>query len=517
MPVLGHAVVPPDAPSVQPVPEAVLDSTPVRPTRLTAPSPVQDVVVQLPADEDGGAPFPAITVTFPMDASDLPAVVAEVADLAFVTSGDAGLVAFHDSLKGTVTNAVPGLWGAVAATRLLPVRGEDRFIDDVRTPQRGRLLESFEVYSRRLPPRRAAAEAVVEQTAVANALARLENSRVQVVEEARRYLSIAGGESAAHAVLAGSGPNRLSGPETMGLVADLIAIANGRIALASLTTAQRKAESDWARTKLAMLADERARRGVDDRYFTEAQRKQFLADFLALPDSREVVDATQRVVDQRQALADLVTVRAAARPLLYRLWDTDIPFLALRLIRSSRAGNLVADKAVVMASDEFRSEVLRRLRRTYQASIELTRKFRGEPDTVWTFEPLIESALTGLNADASEFAARVARDRVRVERPGSELAEWSKWLGFAQLGFALTGAPPVAAAFMVAQAAVDAGAVVLKAFAAAEQQLGEDAFLRPSARLGVPPSYSGVLMDALDVAIGVFTPLPFDTKLFREP
>jgi hypothetical protein len=508
--VVAHAVVTPDRPSPSPAPEQVLDT---RPSQRAAPqpdSPVQDIHLQIPAD-DGGAPLPAITATFHMDAADLAAEVAVTADLAFVASGTDGVEAFGDALNGT---AVPIPYSLVS--ELVPTRGEKRYISDRATPFRARLKREFEAYERRLPERRAAAEAAVQELAVAAALGRLEASRAQVVTEARRYLSLANTASAAATVLSQNAGNLLSGPDTLALVGDLIAIANERLRLAGLTATRDAVEREWEQTKIAMVTDDRARVGLAPRYMTDAQIRQVWRDVAALPDSPELVQAKQRVVDQHEALAQVVSARATLRPVLYRLWDTDIPFIARRVIRNARGTNAVVDRAAVIDSDDLRHAVVGQLRTAFQAATELIRKLGSDPELVWRFEPLIEDALTQLNADASEFVARAARERVLDERPGSDLAEWSMWLGIAQLGFALTGVAPIVVGLTVAQAAVDLGAAAMKAFAAAEQQLGEDAFLRPSARLGVPPSYSGAVMDALDVAIGVINPLPFDTKLFRD-
>lgn len=346
----------------------------------------------------------------------------------------------------------------------------------------------------------------VQATALVRARKRLASSREQILAEACRYLSLAD-PSAAVAVLAGSGPNRLTDPETGGLVADLVAIAGERAALNGLVAAQRRTQQDWARTKLALLADDRARGGTYQPYLTEERTRQLGRDLAAIPDSPELTAARQRTGDRRESLTHLVAGLAARRPLLFRLWDTDVPFLARRL---------VADPTAASRSTDLRDAVLRRLRTGYQAGAELSRKLDGDPAIVWTFAPLIDDALHMLDADESDFVTRVARDRVREEKPAADLVVASEWLGYAQLAFALGGAEPIAAAVSVAQVAVDLAAVVVKVFAAARQQLGENAFLRPSERLGVPPDYTGALMDAVDVAINVFTSLPFDTKVARD-
>lgn len=511
MAVTVHVVTPGNSAAAPAVDEAVLDTTPAAPGRPAAGAAIQDIVVELPADDGGAEPFPPMTMTFHTDAPDLAAAVAESADLAYVTSGNPGLEVFQAALRGTTVDRGGLLQSPV------PTRGEDWYRDDTQTPRRGRLLKEFAGYRERLPARRGAAEAAVQAAAADRARTRLAVSRAQVVAEARRYLSLSGDPSAAAAVLVGSGPNRLTGPETLGLVGDLIAIANARAALAGVTAVQRRAEREWGREKLAMLADDRARAGVHQTYLTDAQARQLARDLAAIPDSAEVRDAKQRVTDQRESLTRLVAALAANRPLLFRLWDTDVPFLARRLIQQSRGGNIVADRATVSDSDELRDAVLEVLRGTYQAATELNRRIGAEPELVWEFQHLIDDTLSGLYADESDFAARSARDRVRAEKPAAELETWSEWLGYAQLAFALTGAEPVAAAVTVAQIAVGLAAVVVQAFAAARLQLGEDAFLRPSARLGVPPSYSGVVMDAVDVAINVFTFLKFDAKLLRVP
>src|SRR5207248_2061002 len=138
------------------------------------------------------------------------------------------------------------------------------------TPQRGHLLAGFDTYLERLPARRAAAAATVQATALTRAQHRVTIAREQALTEAQRYLSLAG-PSSAPAVLAGNGPNRLTGPEASGLVADLVAIANERSALAGLVSAQRREEQAWGRTKLGMLADDRARGGTYQPYLTEEQ------------------------------------------------------------------------------------------------------------------------------------------------------------------------------------------------------------------------------------------------------
>jgi hypothetical protein len=514
--VLVHELVPPRASPVQGKPaaqERVLDTAPTE-SRAPGPhGPVQDVLLQLPGEEDDSESFPTITVTFDMDDPALDAVVDQVADLAFVMSGPRGLATFEAALKGARTRAVPGFLGALGPDRPVPVRGEDRYLDDRRTPQRGRLLASFARHEEQIRGRRTDAELAVQQSAVTLALARLEASRRETLVEARRYLSLAAVSSAAD-VLAGDGPNRLTGPETLGLVADLIAIGNARARLAGLVSVQRLAQRESDRTNLGMLYDDRARAGIDQPYLSEDQLRQLSRDLAALPDSAPLADAKQKVAGAREALATVVAERAAARPLLYRLWDTDIPFQALRLLRASRQGNVVADRATVGDSTTLRSAVLGRLRTTYQAATSLTRRLDGEPELVWAFEPLIDAALLDLDVDVSEFAARAARERIRAEHPGADLAVWSEWLGYAQIAFTITGAEPLAAGATVAQAVVDLGSAVVKAFAVARQQIGEDAFLRPSARLGVPPSYFGPLMDVLDVAINA-AGLPVDTKPFR--
>lgn len=215
----------------RPMDDAVLDTTPAA-ADASAGGPVQDVLLTLPADGDRAEPFPAITLTFRMDTTDLTAVVAETADLAYVISGNRGLQEFQKALNGTAVETFGGMW--VPA----PVRGEKPDIDDTPTPQRDRLRAAYETYLDRLPGRRAATEATVQATALARARQRLAISREQILAEARRYLSLAD-PSAAAAVLAGRGPNRLTGPETGGLVADLGAIAGERAVLTGLVAAQR--------------------------------------------------------------------------------------------------------------------------------------------------------------------------------------------------------------------------------------------------------------------------------------
>lgn len=517
MSITAYVVVPPDTELEPLAEETVLDTRPAREASSAPDAPVQDIVLHLPAEGDGDGPFPAMTVTFLMDDPDLSARVAEVADLAYVASGGTGLKAFQDSLRVTVTVIDFGFgFDFDKAYVPMPTRGGKWYRDDSRTRYRERLLHEFDSYLEKLPGRQAAAEAAVQQVAVTQALRRLKTSRMQVITEAERYLTPSSRPGAAKAVLEGTDPDQLAGPETIDLVKDLIAIAKARTALGGLLASQRRAEEQWGREKLEILWDDRARRGRGPGLpLTFEQTAQLGRDWAAIGDSAEVRDAKQRTQDARQALAELVTVLASGRPVLYRLWDTDAPFVALRTVLGNREQNTGQDQAAVTPGSELRAAVLTPLRTTYQAATELSLRLRREPDMVWRFEPLIEDAIASLHADGGDFAERAALDRIRREKPATDLAEWSTWLGYAQLAFALTGAEPIAAAATAAQVAVDLAAAVVKAFAAAQQQTGEDAFLQPSARLGTPPSYSGALMDALDVAIGVFTPLPVDTKIFR--
>src|SRR5215208_2849423 len=148
MPVVAHVVTQPDdAPAT--LPEAVLDTVPARQAQLTAASPVQGVALSLPADDgsDDDA-LPPIIITFHMDAPDLRGDVAEAADLAFVTSGLPGVQAFSAALNGTI-RYVGGAFSLLSYP--VPTPGEDRYIDDETTPQRGRLMREFADYRNRLP------------------------------------------------------------------------------------------------------------------------------------------------------------------------------------------------------------------------------------------------------------------------------------------------------------------------------------------------------------------------------
>ena len=69
--------------------------------------------------------------------------------------------------------------------------------------------------------------------------------------------------------------------------------------------------------------------------------------------------------------------------------STEIPYLALRLIRNSRGG-LAADRARVIDSRDLRDGVVERLRTAYQAATELIGDLKSDPELVWRFEPLIE-------------------------------------------------------------------------------------------------------------------------------
>ena len=514
--IAAHAIVPPDKLPAPDTPESVLDTTPARVSRPTVEGAVQDVRLQLPGDGGSDEPFPALTVTFRMDADELGTVVAETADLAYVAAGGRGLKALEDALHGTSERAVGGVLGATGPDKPVAVRGEGQYIDDDRTPMRGRLLTEFANYIETLTNRQAAAQAAVQKAAVSQAKRRLKASRQQVIEEARRYLSLSGDDGAAASVLMSSAPNRVTGPETMDLVKDLIAIANARATLAIGQVQQKRTEDAWNRTKLGILADHHARAGGSSGYMTDRQAYELGRDIAAMGDSPEVVMARKQVTDERETLARLVAERAAIRPVLYRLWQTDAPLVALRVIRSSRAGSVIGDRAAVLDSVALREAVAGPLRSTYQTAVRLGDALDGDPELVWQYRPLIEASLEDLFAGEGDFVGRAVQDKVEAEAPGSDLAVVSEWLGYAQLVSALSGAEPVAAALTTAQIGVGLTSVVVKAFSAWRQQVGEDSFLRPSARLGSPPYYTDAVLDALDVAIGVFTDLPFDTKMFRN-
>lgn len=511
MPIVAWTV---NSPEVEqtPVPEFVIDSLPGVHESLQTPSLIQEIALQLPSDDDHPEAFPQVMLTFNMEIPELATNVAENADLAFIISGTNGLVEFNRALHGTGV-ALAGT--TVEALAPVWTRGDLYYIDDVRTPNRGRLIREYSAYLSALPRRQALAATALRDIAVSAARARLAASKLQVVTEASRYLSTSSDPAAVPAILLGTAPNRLTGPEVLGLVQDLIAIAHARLQLAGAQDGQRRNVQQWDQTKLAMLSDDRSRSGVFRPYLTDQQARQLGQDLAALPDSAEVLAAKQRTADQRLALTNLVISLASKRPLIFRLWNTDAPFIALHLIRDSRTSNTVADRTILADSGPLRDLVLNPLRTAYRAATDLDREFTSNPEIAWKFEPLIDAALTSVHADESDFASRVVHDRIREAKPATELAVVSEWLGYAQMTAVVTGAEPTAVAFMVAQIAVDLTGVIAKAFAVAQQQQGEAAFLNPSDRLGVPPSYSGPVMDAFDIALGVLnpSPVPIDTRL----
>ncbi|SFO23902.1 hypothetical protein SAMN05660359_02148 [Geodermatophilus obscurus] len=317
---------------------------------------VQDIVVALPVGVDGAAPSP-VTVTFDMGRPDLAGVVAAACDSIFVMAGLPGLTAFEEALGGTGVS----LEGLGQVGMLVPVaglRGEERYRDARRSPNRHRLREAFEQYTRRLPARRAAAEAAVGAAARAAARSRLGASRDEVVREARRYLSVAPGDPVAAAVLGGTAPNRLAGPDVIGLATDLVRIAGARDRLDRVQEAQRRVQEQWERDKRSVVEEDYTRRSVrQGTPLTPEQSAEAARALAAIGDSAAVREARQRTSDERMDLARLVTDLASQRPVLFRLWRTDAPFEARRAVLRSGGGTIVRDRAVLASSAPLRDAV----------------------------------------------------------------------------------------------------------------------------------------------------------------
>lgn len=481
----------------------LLDVAPSAPAPPPSGDAVQDVVVELP--QAHGFAADAMRLSFDTAAADLTHRVAEVCDTVYVLASNPGVFELGRAFHGT--GRASGLGGM-----LVPVsgRGDTMYLDEQRTPRRHKLVMAHDAYLRELPGRRAAMLAMVQSNASASALSRLEASRAQVAREAQRYLSLASGEANARAFLeGGSRVTRLTGPEVTDLAGDLLRIAAARDELerrdAALAATKRSAEvARWNEGKRSIVEQDLERLRAHQGYLTERQIMD-VARAYELGGPAPVEREAQRTVDeQRMAVASLIAQLGAGRPVLYRIWDGDLPFEVRAALREGRPTNVVQQRAILADLVPLREAVLDALTTTWEASGDMLERFRDDPAVCWRFRALVEATLADLHADESNVSWRAAQDHLGEEEPGGELGVVARWLGHVALAAGLSGAEPVAAIATVAQLAVDLIRIVVKALAVHEQRTSLDAFLSPSAGFVVDPTYSSLAVDVLWFAIGVW-------------
>jgi hypothetical protein len=152
----------------------------------------------------------------------------------------------------------------------------------------------------------------------------------------------------------------------------------------------------------------------------------------------------------------------------------------------------------------LRDAVIEALTGTWQAAGELHAKLTSDPAAIWRFRAIIDAALDELHLDESNFAWRAAEDRIADETPGTDLDTVSTWLGRVGLAAGFVGAEPVAAAASVADLLVQGILLVQRILTTMEQQLGVDAFLKPSDALAIDQSWSGVGVDVFFLALNLW-------------
>jgi hypothetical protein len=349
----------------------------------------------------------------------------------------------------------------------------------------------------------------VANTATAAAQARLNESRAQVLSEAKRYFSLAAGGTVSPEAFT-TGPRaavRLTGPEVLGLARDLLAVQAAREELDRQASTRKQRIADWDAAKWSVLAQDLERRELRQGRLSERDLLDIAkqVDQEKLPDPPDVAAARQWVANQQVALAHLVAGFGANRPIIFKLWNTGAAAEVRRVLLRSRATNLVQQGAAIATSVPFRDAVIDALASTWNSAGTLLERFAEDPVAPFRFPALIDDTLAALHVGEGDFATRVARDRVADERPGADSAVVSAWLGHVGL-VGLTGIPPlqvVAAVAIVAQLTVDAIALVGKGFRLYEQHMGTDAFFAPSAALAVDPTYSALAVDVYLLMLNV--------------
>jgi hypothetical protein len=285
----------------------------------------QEVVFSPPVDEEHGASTSdePLLLVFDMKAEDIDDRIAEVCESAYIYYGEDGLKELGAAFIGTGVESAP-----FAMLLPVPARGERIYIDPERTPKRHRLRAAYDSYREALPDRRTRSESVIEATSLPLALRRLEASREQVATETMRYLSLAEDRRAAalEFLRRGFTQSWVTGPEALGLAADLRAIAQARRTLAERVGRQRAEVDRW----------DQARRPAIDAYLQRPEVRQGrlsereiigAIQAMGLLGDPEAVRAARAAVGQQQRLvAELVAQRAARRPILFRLWNGEVPF-----------------------------------------------------------------------------------------------------------------------------------------------------------------------------------------------
>jgi hypothetical protein len=489
-------MLPADGPDI-----TLLDVAPSPPGPSPSGDAVQDVVVELPGPREHDEPLEPLRLSFDTAAAGLTHSVAEVCDSFYVLAGMRGLTELERAFHGTGrASAFGGM--------LLPVngRGDPIYLGAERSPLRHKLVLAFGAYIRELPARRTAMQDLVESAAARSALARLNASRAQIVQEARRYLSLSQREEAASVFLSsGVRTTQLTGPDVPGLALDLRRIAAAREEMNRTEKALSETVARWNEGKRSVVEQELERLQARHGYLTERQIMDVARAYeLGGPAAEQ--RAAQRTVDQQRiAVASLVAELGARRPVLFRIWDGDLPFQVRDALLAGRATNIVQQRAVLTDLVPLREAVYDALETAWTASGEMLRRFGEEPVTCWRFRALVESTLTELHADESNAGWRAAQDRIDQEQPGGELAVVSTWLGHVALAAWLAGpgAGYLMAVATVAQLAVDLVKIIVKALAVHEQRLSLDAFLSPSAGFVVDPTYSSLAVDVLWLTLGL--------------
>lgn len=444
-----------------------------------------------------------IVVTFDMKADDLDARVAEATESVYIYDGLPGLQQWEQALHGNaVENPLSHLLEPLPG-----LRGEQADFAPGPGRYRQRLLTAFETYTRDLPDRKKQVQATVRQTAVTRALERLKDSRDQVQTETARYLLLprADAEGAKEFLAAGERDAQLAGPDVSGLAADLLVIAQARRAVDQRTQEYARTVEAWDRAKREIVMSDLNKRTAARGYVTEAELLQAARAIDKIGDSEAVRQARERVGSERAALVELVARKAAGRPVLFRLWHTDVPYQVEQAVGAVGTGTAAADPTVLSGIVPLRDAVVSALMDTWEAAGKLQERIVDDGSTVWRFRPVIRDALTARHVDESNFAWRAAEDRMAEEDPGAVLRTLSQWLGYVGIAAALSGVgEPVAVAANLADLAVQTVIIIEKILAAIEQQLGADAFLSPSAGFAVDQSYAGIAVDVFFLALGLF-------------
>lgn len=456
---------------------------------------VQEVLFS-PPDQEQEEP---LSYVFNMKAPDLDARMAEVFESVYILYGTKGLIAFESALNGGTRESAP-----LAALMPVKVRGEPHYRDEDRTPNRHRLREAYERYTHTLPAKRERAVTAIQAAARRIALERIAASRSQLRAEAQRYMSPDGAPDAQIEHFLEGKQRYPVGRDTLALVDALVTIAQARLALDASIHTQQQVLDDWELANRKLLAKPVADLAAKKGYLsTEDILDEWKKLLRSQAEPENVRRAREQVQNRHAALAELIATIGAQFPVVFRLWDSALPFEMERLLRGAKATKSAEVRNLIITSLALRTALADTLQDCWESTADLHENIVGDPTTVWKYPPLIEMTLQELHVDEAQVAWRAAEERMAEERPSEELATLSDVLGMVAIGAAVTGAAHVAIAAELADLALSAYQLLREGLIYLEQQAAHSAFLNPARSLAVDQSASGLAVNTFFLLLNI--------------